>query len=143
MLIDIIAIDSSKLFEDLTFMSPSHLLLVVTLFDSSADLLLQLLLHVLRYIRFLLHEHGHAVHVVLLLVKSKLVEALRLALLIVVFLRGLLLLNFLLGLLQLLIDRLKHILLLFGNFLLLFLRVYLEQLIRDGQEAPEVGILDL
>ena len=101
------------------------------------------MLHVLGYIRFLLHEHGHAVHVILFLVKSKLVEALRLTLLIVVFLRRLFLLNFLLGLLQLLIDRLEHILLLFGSFLLLFIRVHLEKLVRDSQEAPEVGILNL
>lgn len=105
MLIDIVTVHSREFFENFTFMSPSHLLLIVTFFDTSSNLLLQLLLHFAWHIRFLLHEHGHAVHVVLFLVESELIKSLRLALLIVVFLRRLFLLNFLLGSLQLFINR--------------------------------------
>jgi hypothetical protein len=66
---------------------------------------------------------AHAIHVVLLLVQLKWVEAVLLLLLVVDVRRRLLLLQLLLSPLQLVVYRLQHVPLLFGFFLLLFLGV--------------------
>ena len=136
MLVNVVTVDAGELLKYLTLMGTPHFFLVVALLNTVAYLLLQLLLHLTRHIRFLLHEHGHAVHVVLFLVESELIEALRLALLIIELLSRLFLLDLLLGLLELLIDRFEHVLLLFSGFLFLFLWVHFEKLVRYIQQTP-------
>ena len=103
MLVNIIAVASSELLEYFTLLLAMHLFLVASLVYLGTNLLLQSFLDLARHISLFLHEHGHAIHVILLLIELELVKTALLLLLVVVILSRLLLLYFLFGLFQALI----------------------------------------
>ena len=142
MLVDIIAIHPRKLLQNASLMLPLHFLLIVALLHLAIYLSMQLLFHLLRHVLVIL-EFRQPIQIIVFLVKLKRVKTLFSLLLHVDVLGGLFLGNLLLSCFELIINRLKHILLLLRLLLFLLLWVLLEQVFRNSQQLSQMSIFRL
>jgi hypothetical protein len=139
MLVDVIAVNSSELLENVFLMLPPHFLLITAFLHAAVNFALDIFLHIRRHIS-MVFELTHSIHIVFFLIELEGVKAMLLLLLIVNVSRCLLLLQLLLCPLKLVIDGLEHVPLFLLLSFLLFFGVHLKKFIRDEQQLSKIII---